>query len=61
MFPISFFSYRLRNSDLRGSLLATGCAEIKNLRAYFTQEKVNNAGNRTHAYLAQKRTIYPPN
>ena len=30
-------------------------AEIKNLRAFFIQEKSDHAGNRTHAYHAQKR------
>ena len=31
----------------------------RNLRAIFAQE-VDHAGNRTHVYHAQKRTIYPP-
>ena len=41
--------------DFRGSPLVTGDAEI---RAFFTQEKNDHGGNRTHAYHAQKRTIY---
>ena len=55
--PEFIHSRRLRNRDPRGSSLAKDYAEIKNLRAFYTQEKVEHAGYRLHAHHAQKGAL----
>lgn len=45
-----------------GLFFATDYEEIGKLPAFHIEEEVDNAGNRTPAYHAQKkRTIYRPN
>ena len=57
--PKHTFLNSFNNADfvtaMSGALTSPCTAENENLRASFTQEKAGHAGNRTHAYHAQKR------
>ena len=49
-----------REKKVNPPSLAKDYAEINNLRAFLKQANVDHGGNRTHAYHAQKWTVYPP-